>query len=311
MLAMRATRRGGQQHEADREHRRQVEQLGDREGDHHEHDRLHQQADDHGARKLHDAGEVRRRQGEAEPEHDHADSGRQQDGGDERRVQCFSLSDPGPARSPHDTSASVTAAKASCSRATWVSVVAGHASIMLWNGAMRQPRFSSARWIACSSARGVCCLCLRAVTQGAGCANEFHACADAHDVPGQPARSDRRLQAVSAAVRPVAPCAGRRPGVMTCSSVARIAASASAFAAQRGAHAGVTRRRLCPHCVQAAGHVVGEAPDTGRDAAGDGFAQHEQVGLEPMERACIRPDRSRSCAFHRSAAACRSRASGA
>jgi hypothetical protein len=38
----RTTRRGGQQHEADREHRRQVEQLGDREGDHHEHDRLHQ-----------------------------------------------------------------------------------------------------------------------------------------------------------------------------------------------------------------------------------------------------------------------------
>jgi len=48
-----------------------------------------------------------------------------------------------------------TDSNASHKVSTCAALVAGETSIMLWNGAIRQPRFSSARWIACSSA-GAC-----------------------------------------------------------------------------------------------------------------------------------------------------------
>ena len=60
---------------------------------------------------------------------------------------------------------------------------------------------------------------------------------------------------------------------------------------------------------QPRGNRIAEAPDARRHAAGDRLAEHEQVGLEPVQPRVAAGAGWRSCASRRSAAACRARAS--
>ena len=77
----RAARRRREQHHADREHRRQLEQQHEAEADRGQQHELADEGDDHRLRMLRHAREVARREGEAEPEHDDAERDGQSDGG--------------------------------------------------------------------------------------------------------------------------------------------------------------------------------------------------------------------------------------
>ena len=97
--------------------------------------------------------------------------------------------------------------------------------------------------------------------------------------------------------------------VSTSPSVARIAASESAFAASVPPIPPTSTSSSSIATGEARGHLLREAVRGSGDAAGDRLADGDDVGLEAVRLRCSRRARSRSCASRRSRAACRAAAS--
>jgi len=174
------------------------------------------------------------------------------------------------------------ASKAAIRRSIWAVVVAGLTSIMLWKGAIRQPRLRRAVWTAASTAGWWACVGFGAVFQRAGGADEFHARADADDVPRGLVPLDGRSQPL-----------GQPRGTLFHAGVilrrhhlrqgGRQRRELQRVGGKGGSHAGMPRLARGVIGAETVGDCGAHPPDGGRQPACHALADDEHVGVKTMD----------------------------